>query len=37
MKTNSDLTELFSPENIAKQTANHLIQFEENIKKVRCF
>lgn len=34
MKANSDLTELFSPENIAKQTANHLIQFEESIKEL---
>lgn len=33
MKANSNLTEVFSPEAIAKQTANHLIQFEESIKK----
>lgn len=34
MKANSNLTEVFSPEAIAKQTANHLIQFEESIKEL---
>jgi hypothetical protein len=33
MKENSNLTVVFSPEAIANQIANHLIQFEENIKK----